>query len=102
MEAITVLYYLSVGGRKFKSKKSVFSVPHVGSHIKAANYSFVVTEHEQDLDSYDDTVGTPELAKENNWSCETVSAGINGSFYDQADFDQICSALLKAGWIERK
>ena len=99
MNTIPVNYRLKVGTRTFTGKKiEVLAVPQVGSFLKISNNSFVVTEHEQDLDSY-------ETYRESNSKygsfCEKIEAVINPKMYNYEDYAKVCNELIEAGWQER-
>lgn len=89
---LKVYFTLSVGN-KFSRVITIEALPSVGSLLKVANHSFVVKEHEQDLDAYE------ERAHENGFFCNSIKAEVNDKFYgDIKYYKEICTDLIKAGW----
>jgi len=95
MNLIPVSYVLKVGKQDFVKQVFVNFIPSVGTYLKIFNFSFVVREIEQDLDSYHDRFCF------NGMSCESVRAEINESCHDENDCLIIVENLLQNGWTKR-
>lgn len=90
-----VYFTLYVSLDKYSKVVSVSNIPQKGSLIKAANHSFIVSEHEQDLDAY---IGRDY---ENGAFCDSVRASVNNNIYKGDNYDEIRTDLRKAGWVEQ-
>jgi hypothetical protein len=98
MNTIKVNYRLIVGNRKFKDEIRVLAVPQIGSLLKISNNSFVVTEHEQDLDSYE--MYNASSQKFGSF-CEKIEAELNPKMYNSEDHEKVIKELLESGWKEQ-
>ena len=92
---IQVHFNLWVGiGSKFSKWISVECIPANGALLKVLNISFVVNEHEQNLDAYlsGDHVSVSR--------CNSIRATINNVLHDPDDYDKIKEGFRNAGWEE--
>ena len=92
---LKVHYILNVQGEKFYLTIEVKTIPAQKSSLRAAGYSFIVTEVEQHLDSY------IEKFHESDTFCDAVYAISNPEFHNVNDSACIKAALIEEGWIKR-
>lgn len=93
---LKVYFTLSVGiSTKFSKVITVETLPCIGSLLKVANHSFIVKEHEQDLDAY------VQRDHEKGQFCNSIKAVVNDEIYHGDGYEEIKGDLLKAGWGKR-